>query len=68
MSSTALLDEVTLQASLDSATSGALVFADKMAEAVSQGDFVELVVMAGQYQELRRVMRQLRALKAEVAT
>jgi hypothetical protein len=64
----ALMDEVTLQASLDSATSGALVFADKMAEAVSQGDFIELVVMAGQYQELRRVMRQLRALKAEVAT
>lgn len=60
------LDEVEVQASLDSATSGALVFADKMAEAISEGDFVGLVVMAGQYQELRRVMRQLRALRAEV--
>lgn len=63
-----VMDEVELQARIDSAISGALVFADKMADAISAGDFLELVVMAGQYRELRRVVRQLRALKAEVTT
>lgn len=60
------LDEVEVQASLDSATAGALMFADKMAEAINEGNFLGLVVMAGQYQELRRVMRQLRCLRAEI--